>query len=393
MSGPSSSRVIGAAAAVGVAVLLTYHGLPAQEPPLEIPRERVLAVDMRIEDTTSFAAAATTGAAGRVWQHDVRSAHPGAGSPDAVRVKLQIEPPSDGPWSIRVSDDRGNEIERITPATLPTGGGSIWTEEVPGPLARVELWREASGRAPAVRIERYAYRIVPTVPQAIHGKDQRLGIQQAPFRIRRFAPPVARLRFPVGDQAWASCTGFLVGRRLMMTNEHCIASQPEAASAFVDFNYDGAGMKPVTLRGSTLVAVSAPLDFAVVRLAADPPAAAGRLFFGPTPQKDPQPLFIIQHPSGLPKQVSIADCATNGLSRVGAGTGDRSDFGHTCDTLGGSSGSPVLDWNTGRVVGLHHFGFLPGAVDPVNQAVHVQRILDSVKAQDAAAHTEITKTP
>ena len=38
--------------------------------------------------------------------------------------------------------------------------------------------------------------------------------------------------------------------------------------------------------------------------------------------------------------------------------GKGSDFGHTCDTMEGSSGSPVLRRADLKVVGLHHWGFV-----------------------------------
>jgi hypothetical protein len=148
-------------------------------------------------------------------------------------------------------------------------------------------------------------------------------------------------------------------------------------------------------------------------LAAAPPAGTGRLYFVPStwswlPSPQPHALVIVQHPSGEPKQASIADCQLSGpdrvpvppggtcvygnlpgVNRVGVTPGDKTDFGHLCDTKGGSSGSPVADWDTGLVVGLHHFGFLDGSADPVNQAVVHTRILQDILRQDKAAHAEI----
>jgi V8-like Glu-specific endopeptidase len=77
------------------------------------------------------------------------------------------------------------------------------------------------------------------------------------------------------------------------------------------------------------------------------------------------------------------------VARPGTG-GGATDFGHLCDTLGGSSGSPVLDRQSGRLVGLHHLGIPPGAADPVNQAVHIGQVLEDVKTRIPALHAEIT---
>ena len=83
----------------------------------------------------------------------------------------------------------------------------------------------------------------------------------------------------------------------------------------------------------------------------------------------------------------MADCKLSGVNRIGAKTGDASDFGHLCDTLGGSSGSPVMDWQSGFVV-LHHFGFVSASSDPVNQGGRAQAPAD-ILLKDEAAHAEM----
>lgn len=364
----------------------------AQDPPLQIPRERVLNMDMRVDAQNPIAVGSTTGAAGLASRSEIRSRFPGAATPDGLRVHaLFTDPPSAG-WMMRIASTDGVVVDTVTPASIGAAR-EFWSEEVQGTVAIVELVRTASGRTPAVVLD-YAYRVTPAVQQAIHGQNQLMPIANAPLRIRRFGPPVARLRFIIPGQGQATCTAFLVGRRLMLTNQHCIATADEMQSAIVDFNYDRPGATPQHVRTDAIVSSSAELDYTLLRLAADPPDGAGRLFFAlDVDRVDHQPLFIVEHPSGEPKQVSIADCSISGVQRSGVSAADKTDFGHTCDTLGGSSGSPVLDWTTGRVVGLHHFGFLSGVPDPVNQAVHQQRILAHIKQRDAAAHAEVSAKP
>jgi hypothetical protein len=101
-----------------------------------------------------------------------------------------------------------------------------------------------------------------------------------------------------------------------------------------------------------------------------------------------QALVIIEHPAGEHKQASIDDCKVRTASRPGV-TARLTDFGHLCDTLGGSSGSPVLDRQTGRVVGLHHLGFLSNDPNPVNQAVHMGLVLEDLQRKAPGARSEI----
>jgi V8-like Glu-specific endopeptidase len=114
--------------------------------------------------------------------------------------------------------------------------------------------------------------------------------------------------------------------------------------------------------------------------------------FSGTVATENESLVLIQHPAGEFKQVSIADCRVAGVSRTGVAAAGT-DFGHLCDSLGGSSGSPVVDGQTGRVVGLHHWGFEEGAANPVNQAVHIGLVLDDLRTRLPALHAEITGSP
>jgi len=368
----------------------------SQTPELQIPRERVLVVDMRIEPTPLLAVPASAGAAGVAWTRDVSPRQPVSG----MRLRIDIAAGATADWELRILQLDGTEIERLTgqPSNLSR---VVWSDEIPATSARLEMVRGAKGGAPAVAVKEYAYRIMPTVEQAIYGKDQRLAVRLAPMRVRRHSPAVARLRFIIPGQGQATCTGFMVGVRLMMTNEHCISNKEEALTAIADFNYDSSASNPTRVRVEALVSGNAALDYALLKLAAPGPPSTGRLFFNPAPAppgKRPaaaggDTLFIIQHPSGLPKEVSIADCAVSGTRLVGVQPASQTDFGHTCDTLGGSSGSPVLSWNSGRIVGLHHFGFHQGVPDPVNQAVDVDGILSHIAKEAAEEFKEVSAVP
>ena len=98
------------------------------------------------------------------------------------------------------------------------------------------------------------------------------------------------------------------------------------------------------------------LDYALLRLDGAPGREFGKLTLKADTHAENAKLVMVQHPYGEPKQVSRDDCAVKTVSAPSYESSKETDFGHTCDTLNGSSGSPMLN-ETMEVVGLHHLGF------------------------------------
>ena len=78
-------------------------------------------------------------------------------------------------------------------------------------------------------------------------------------------------------------------------------------------------------------------------------------------------IYIPQHASGLDKEIAIFDThlgenarceiqSVNSESCYGAFRVGYWDLAYSCDTKGGTSGSPVLSVKTNKVIGLHHCG-------------------------------------
>ena len=98
-----------------------------------------------------------------------------------------------------------------------------------------------------------------------------------------------------------------------------------------------------------------------------------------------QRIYIPQHGAGNPKELSIeSDQDSNGLCQVNEananGRGVGTDLGYYCDTIGGSSGSPVLAADTRDVI----------ALQPPRWGVPT-KALRSVKFGRKLHHTLITK--
>lgn len=190
-------------------------------------------------------------------------------------------------------------------------------------------------------------------------------------RLSRYRRAVARITVPgpaidhAGQRRPAGWngTGFLVGHRLLITNHHVINSTDVAASARVEFDYEWpvealneskAPLDPptrtLTLAPDRLFLTSKAiggLDFTFVWLdgpveqdLGTVPMERGAFAIAPY-----EPTFIIHHPNGRLKQVSLDDTELLGTNATA--------LLYAADTEYGSSGGCVFD-SRARLVALHH---------------------------------------
>jgi len=193
------------------------------------------------------------------------------------------------------------------------------------------------------------------------------------------AKAVSKLSF-VDQGMMVSCTGFMIADDLLLTNEHCINSQLLCDDAVAIFGYEmtstGSLAEGEDYRCLKLIAKDSQLDYALLQLEGSPGASNkwGHLELVARDVVLGEALYMLQHPAGEPKQISKKGCEVHTPQAGGRGLDRLTDFGHLCDTLQGSSGSPMLDSNH-HVVGLHHLGFSSGRWGNENRAVQMKLIL------------------
>ena len=293
-------------------------------------------------------------------------------SASALRLHFVVSAPADTPsWALEVLDKKDRKIWSYSAASDQST--DIWSDEIPGNIAHVRVFAVAEIPCLRLSIDRIIVSNKPTEGRGLT-VDKLRSIDKASPAIQAWGKSVARLVFVRDGGGQVLCTGFLIAADLFMTNNHCIRTPTEMSSGLAEFDFDRANTIPVTLRFNKIVDTNPDLDFTLLRLATP---TDRRPFTFDTSVSEPRNMVMIQHPAGRPKEVSIDNCKVMGAQVAGVTT-RLTDFGHGCDTLQGSSGAPAIDIQTGRVLGLHHLGYLP-TDDPVNRAVQIQQILDHLK--------------
>ena len=163
------------------------------------------------------------------------------------------------------------------------------------------------------------------------------------------------------------CSGANVSpNNYVLSNDHCIASQAECDSTEFVFKYynQNCGSGPTTpdwqsFRCDDVVASSpfvsceatlSTLDFSLSSVIGDPATTFGYASADPNPITDGEGIYIIQHPSGRPHELTHGDGANVDAD------GQNLRYYDTLDTEPGSSGSPIYRDADDQLIGLHHCG-------------------------------------
>ena len=200
--------------------------------------------------------------------------------------------------------------------------------------------------------------------------------------------PVGRLDLLYSNGKTGYCTAFIVDNQHIVTNHHCVPGldgDPTGASSNVEAAQFVAGyIQPGRADGADrfnvsprIIETNRTLDYTVLRVFGDPSAKYGTLEIVDDAPQDGEFLWIIGHPAGQSQHISREGCAA-----AAPAVSDEGKLVHSCDTLGGNSGSPVIRIKDQKVVGLHHAG---DNVTGFNFAIPMSRILAESSILLAAA--------
>lgn len=179
-----------------------------------------------------------------------------------------------------------------------------------------------------------------------------------------WSSPVARLLI----NGRSLCTAWRVGSdNKLFTNNHCVSSEAELKNTEVWFNYqrstcNGTLSSTVKVMGDQIFSTDYTLDYTLFSVDDFSKIES----FGYLGLDNSEPIYgngiyIPQHGAGNPKELAIeSDQNGSGYCQIDVtsanGRGINTDAGYFCDTIGGSSGSPVLNTSDNKAIALHHFG-------------------------------------
>jgi len=157
------------------------------------------------------------------------------------------------------------------------------------------------------------------------------------------------------DQPIASfCSGFAVGKNVIVTAGHCITSEDDLKTVRFIFDYKYTDPttvktvfeKPLVLSGKRIIdrGLSGGIDYAIIEVNETIPQDRQLKINTTVKIADKETVYVIGHPVGLPLKIA-------GGSFVRINT-DPLFFTANLDTYGGNSGSPVFNARTNEVEGI-----------------------------------------
>jgi len=161
------------------------------------------------------------------------------------------------------------------------------------------------------------------------------------------------------------CTGFLINKDIVMTNQHCIPDARSAKGTTITFGHDYQASESdhITYQCDEFIMANEKLDFALVRCAPEngeyPGERFGTVSIEKSAEKFKGDIYVIQQNC---QYYEDRNCDPSKKVAYGKILDEESmgDLIHNADTLGGSSGSPVFSKDNNKVVALHHLGINPG---------------------------------
>ena len=179
-------------------------------------------------------------------------------------------------------------------------------------------------------------------------------------------------------EGYGFCTGAQVGDNLFLTNYHCDLGC-ETTVFRLGYENDVPTKDRSGYRCVKMLRKNELLDYALYAVEPLPDQVGAKVYpvlpLSRLPATQSMRAVLASHPTGRTKVVDrSADCVISDPNIEHTDSG-RDTMKHTCDTEGGSSGAPVIDYDRGVAVGLH-WG---GRGNDFNYAIPMPRIIEDLE--------------
>lgn len=293
--------------------------------------------------------------------------------------------------AVVISDAKGGQSYRMT-GLGKRDAGAFWARHIKGDTAVIEWITDGPVADHGFSIDEYAAGNVdlgePAIDAICGTDDKRNAVCYQTTYPTEYDKSRAVARLLI--QGSSLCTGWLASSSdHLITNEHCITSSSDALNTDYEFMAEAPNCSDSNCQlchagdiysGASFVQDNPSLDYALVTLSGNPSATYGYLDIDNRDAIVGEEIYIPQHPAGYAKELGIESSDSNdptGICTVttfaaGCTSSSYQDVGYSCDTEGGSSGSPVIARSSHKVVALHHCANCP------NRGVPIDLICDEV---------------
>jgi Trypsin-like peptidase domain len=332
-----------------------------------------------------------------------------------LRLLVSVKSPRICPWYITVRDEQLHLLETFGPDDFATTT-SRWTIRIPEETVFLDLQPCADSSMPdagydeVISMPTEAQRPYYSAKDPLHPGWKPL-YSASVLTDKTLGDSVGFLtameKTAAGVATW-TCSGIIIAPNLFMTNWHCGGIEGAGGmwtaeimhNMMVDTSWDDDLFSREYDVAGLAVHPNENLDFAILRLKpinysgpARPAILASKNLSDPHLTRTA--VSIIHHPLALRKQVTETCSILNTNVKSWRGGLKDTEFGHDCDTEGGSSGGPVFN-GEGQVIGLHHRPYDYNErceSDGMNKAVKMRDILEFLKINNPDIYGQLTVVP
>ncbi len=162
---------------------------------------------------------------------------------------------------------------------------------------------------------------------------------------------VANLYIPSNH---SRCTGFLISNKFLMTNYHCVSNSNMAMGVTANFSQVSGDVFQDKYSCETFIYGNDRLDFSILECEEKPGERFGFLVLGNEDLDLFEKVYLIQYNCNYFENANCDFSKKISYGRIIKI--QRDEIFNTTDSLMGSSGSPLIDLNSQKVIGIHHSG-------------------------------------